>query len=201
MRVFSLLLLMLFSHPQGRAVGPPVAGVSGQDLAIFGAVLRAGLIPPPDIGGPLTITIDMPSPPVVSRTLRVCAPGDPQDEVLCIPAGALYSITLNVSLQDVTLLKEQNAEGRLIPPDAILTVSPDQCVGAATWSSATSRRSKVLSDCACFSTPWYRSGEAGVYVNRVWKGNVHGWYVRLRGRGTAWRILSRKEVWRLYPGA
>jgi hypothetical protein len=203
MRALTCLLFGLLLQPRITAVPQAERAVSDQDFTVFREVLRAGLIPQADVGDPLSNRTDMPVPPVVSRTLRICAAGESEDDVTCIPTGALSSIIPNVRTEEVASFKNRNGKSRVIPQGKVITVNLDQVFGddqtwTGVWSHSPVRR---LPECAHFSTPTHADGEAAVYVNRVWNGRVYGWYVRLRGNATSWRISSKKLVWRSHPGA
>jgi hypothetical protein len=203
MRAWTGVLLTLLLQSSAPVGGQTESAVSDQDVAVFREVLRGGLIPPPDIGEPLAIRTDAPLPPVLSRTLRICASSEQSDDVTCIPALALRTISAHASPRAITALKDRNSVSRTIAPDAIFSVDSNQVFGEyRTWSSILhSSTGKALTGCAHFSMPAYVDDEAAVYVNRLWQGRAYGWYVRLRGRGKTWRILNKTLVWRSHPGA
>jgi hypothetical protein len=200
--VLSCLLFLLLLQPRITALPQSERAVSDQDVAVFREVLRAGLIPPPDVGDPPSDRTDMPVRPVVSRTLRICAASDSSDDVMCIPTGALSAILADVGSRDMESFKNGTGMSRAIPQEKILAINFDQIFGNDhTWTAVWSRSPvRPLPECAQFSTPSYSDREAAVYVNRVWKGRVYGWYVRLHANAAGGVVSSKKLIWRSHPG-
>jgi hypothetical protein len=191
---------------------PKSAQVSDRDVAVFRAVIRAGLIPEPTVGDSrvnlpgvsVESRTDVPAPAVVSQTLRLCR--EPGRDVRCVPEGAMHSIQVNAvaDAAEIEELTDANALARSVPADLILTVPYDHVFrGARSWSDVwpSWRNDRKVPECVQFTTPAYISGAAVVYAQRIWNGRVYGWFVRLAADGSQWRVETKRIVWASHPSA
>jgi hypothetical protein len=201
--MIQLLLLLGISLPAGPMQAARLkAQLTERDVTVFRAVIRAGLIPDPDITEPVFGSASLP-PPVVSQTLRICKQLD--GELGCVPVPPQMWTRPN-AFTDAELeeLTKVNAIARTVPPNLIVTVPFDRVFhGARTWGDLRTwvDHSKIPAFVQ-FTAPAYIDGMAVVYVQRVcdWP-RTCGWFVRLKADGTQWRVVTKKLVWLSHPMA
>jgi hypothetical protein len=186
--------------------------VAEGDVAVFRAVVRAGLIPEVAVGDAhvglpgrtVESRTDVPAPAVVSPTLRVCPA--PNDDVGCVPESSMYSIRVNgvARVEELDALIAASTRPRTVPAHLILTVPHDRVFrGVRSWSDvwSSSPSGGKLPECVQFTAPAYTNGAVVIYAQRIWNGRVYGWFVRLRADGGQWRVDRKTIVWASHPGA
>lgn len=205
-----LVLLGISLANESVQLPPSHAQVTERDVAVFRAVIRAGLIPDPGTGDARVnlpgVTAesrtDIPAPAVVSQTLRFCR--EPDRDIRCVPKGAMYSIQVNAIAHaaEVEALTDANPVGRTVPAHLILTVAYDHVFrGSTSWSEWLVRRdARKVPECVQFTVPAYTNGTAVLYGHRIWNGRAYGWFVRLAADGNRWRVVTKKVVWTTHPG-
>lgn len=184
--------------------------VTERDVAVFRAVIRAGLIPDRNLDDGLMVLPASPGKsrtgdvavPVVSQTLRVC--NQPDGDVGCVPVQSAWIVQNGViEAGEFKELTTANRMARAVPANLILTVPSDHVFrGARTWTDVWYRRDRrELPESVQFTVPAYVDGAAILYAQRLWRARGWGWFVRLKMDAGEWRVLTKTLVWRSPPTA